>query len=139
MANFSYVPVQPLQNETVYFSSDLATPFGRIIRCEWDFGDATASSGVTGGLAFDGSDDYVEVADGQGLDFDAAMTIEFWVKLGNTSQKVVLIGKPQSYQVLFNAGRGYFEMYDGKEYHGSSYSPETIGNDWMHAIVVFFI
>ncbi len=69
----------------------------------WTTGNAAANTGSA--LKFDGSNDYVDVADATSLE-PSALTISFWLKL-NTIPDMGILGKQFPLDVIWNITNGY--------------------------------
>lgn len=138
IANFTYYPYNPDINDSILFTSNLTMPYGRIIKCIWDFGDGNKSIGETNGLEFDGFDDYVEIKDNPSLDIIGSVTIEMWIKPKIESKTFGLIGKPYSYQIWCSNNRFFFGVFNGSSYYGSGYSKTKATNEnWTHVVGIF--
>ena len=81
--------------------------------------------GANNALSFDGTDDYVLVADNASLDLNSSMTLEFWLKLSGTTGKEVLSKTnadddenfriyidPSLDQIYFDYGNKYAQTHD---------------------------
>lgn len=137
-ANFTYLPDNPDINDTIYFTSNFTTPYGRITMWEWDFGDGNISYGETTGLEFDGIDDYVEIHDNPSLDVTDSITLEMWVKPKIKSQKMVLTGKRGAYQIWRSNNTWYFGVFNESGYHGSGYSSTAVPTEeWVHVVGIY--
>lgn len=137
-ANFTYSPDNPDMNDTIYFTSNFTTSYGRIVTWEWDFGDGTIGYGETTGLGFDGIDDYVEIQDNPSLDISDSVTLEMWIKPKIKSQKMVALGKQGAYQIWCSNNRWYFGVFNESGYHGSGYSSTAVSTEkWTHIVGIY--
>jgi hypothetical protein len=100
----------------------------------------------TGGLKFDGVDDYVEVPDSLSLRLPTEFTAMVWVKaLFSPGQNPIVVNKgsnnPKStnYAILQTTGNT-FDAYVGK-YDGSAFATARFGslplNEWHHLAMTF--
>ena len=75
-ANFTYYPINPIENELIYFTDTSNDSDGTIVNWSWDFGDENISYGDRA-LNFDGTDDYIET---DGMYLNGSRTFEIWIK-----------------------------------------------------------
>ncbi|KPJ78044.1 MAG: hypothetical protein AMJ54_05645 [Deltaproteobacteria bacterium SG8_13] len=102
---------------------------------------------IADGQVFDGSSDYIQVADDTSLDIAAEMTIEAWIRLPNVSSDQKIAGKtgpapPPYYGYLLGveAGQLYPEIWDSSGTAGGHYtfSAGSISpNEWTHVAVTW--
>ncbi|MCK5559128.1 MAG: LamG domain-containing protein, partial [Thermoplasmata archaeon] len=77
---------------------------------------------IESGLKFDGTDDFIEVADSNSLDLTGDITIEAWVKLDSMNTDMIIIEKgqpktaPRNYQASILSGKFHFVFYNGAYY-----------------------
>ncbi|NCC50259.1 MAG: PKD domain-containing protein [Spartobacteria bacterium] len=109
---------------------------GTIVDATWDTGHAGAA------LAFDGSGDYVEIADSPVLDLTETVTLSAWVKLDSYPTQYSLIATKgnnssiRNYAMyVMNDGRIHLSFYNGAYYSRSSASAFTLG-EWHHVVGV---
>jgi hypothetical protein len=138
MANFTYYPTNPTVNDTIYFNSTSTTPYGVIIKYNWDFGDENTSEGHTTELKFDGINDYAEIDDDPSLDIINEITVDFWVKPKLQNQQMVVLGKQSSYQFWCSENKWYFGVYNESGIHSSGYSlTRSPVDEWTHVLGLF--
>ncbi|MCD4734740.1 MAG: Ig-like domain-containing protein, partial [Bacteroidales bacterium] len=104
----------------------------------WDFGigEIYGSAGTT--LNFDGSDDYVEIADDDSLDLTMNYTIEAWIKPASFGHLDGIISKYQS-----SGAHGYYlrflsaSPYSGISFDGMSTASGILTTgEWYHIVGV---
>ena len=79
VADFSYWPLRPTTQDTIYFTDQSSDPDGRVIRWEWDFGDGTGSELQTPSHRYADDGRYVvrlTVTDDRGATDEVSQTIE---------------------------------------------------------------
>ncbi len=88
-------------------------------------------------MEFDGSNDYVSVADDNSLDLSSAMTIEFWIYLDEDAGKDVLSKSnddaDENFRIYINqsANQIYFYYGDGDDYTQTTAFTLNL-NSWYH-------
>ncbi|MBT9315774.1 Calx-beta domain-containing protein [Leptothoe spongobia] len=97
---------------------------------------------VNGGLAFDGSDDFVDIADDDVLDIGAKdFSISLWVRIQPDSEGTILdkrvatSGPLQGYVLTHNNGQLGFQMADGTNVVNYQSNGAIVDLDW-HQITV---
>ena len=104
-------------------------------------GTAQAYNKWTGGafghcMAFNGTNDYVSVADSASLDGMANITIAFWGKASTFSDNAYPVGKRASYEFLANGGKLKAGVNSGDWVYATTATSITTGV-WFHATVTY--
>jgi len=107
------------------------------------FTSTTAGFSTGDSLSFDGTDDYVTVADSTSLDV-TAITIALWIKAGSVSSTQYLVAKwlptgdNRAYSLFLNGSTVVFETsFDGSTYNTLNSSTSLIASTWYHIAVTF--
>ncbi len=139
-SNFTYLPDQPTPQDTINFTGNFTSPFGRIVRWEWDFGDGNTSHGETIGLEFDGIDDYISIFNTPSLEIIDTITLEAWFKLNSdpncdtNNNYRWLITKVGSWSIILEQNRQptWSVKVDGESYRWFSSTPIWPIEEWVH-------
>ncbi len=110
---------------------------------------ATATSGWTNGgkfsraLSFDGSNDYISVADNNSLDFTGDMTVSFWAYPGSSqADYATILSKHNSSSTAYtieqysnSTNQYYFSWGGGSFYCGAATDVVTLtASTWQHVV-----
>ena len=92
----------------------------------------------TGGLRFDGVDDYVSVSDSPSLkNFPNGISITAFVKRDRLGSSMV-VGKNNSYLLGFSSDLIYFNAYDGSAWYAATFSTTSVADFAWHHIAATF-
>jgi len=98
---------------------------------------ATGYTGVANtAMTFNGTSDYVSVADSASLDGMANITIAFWGKASTFSDNAYPVGKRASYEFLANGGKLKAGVNSGDWVYATTATSITTGV-WFHATVTY--
>lgn len=101
-------------------------------------GIASASPGmIDDALFFDGTDDYIKIADDPGLDVVAGLTIALWLRPAALTNSTTLVSKDGAYELDFNrAGARVYSLRLGNAQRGRGLTPLTL-DAWQHVAVTW--
>lgn len=116
----------------------------------WNFATCGASTGWNGAgtganpyrLTFDGTDDYVQIADNNALDFTTTFTMEAWVSPANAGVNGNILEKANavadySYLLWYESNRFQGWVRIGGSDVGGAMNHVFVANNWYHAVVTF--
>ena len=121
-------------NNTGYFATAASSP-------AWTSGNPSKISGQASGgaLSFDGTNDYVIVADSNSLDITDAVTISAWVKPISWPIDLMRVVYKQSYSMHWrnnNTYGGFFWWSDDTSDYFDSTTQLALGN-WYHIAITY--
>jgi len=116
--------------------------------------DATSAGSMTSGdlvdaishngYDFDGSDDYLSIADDASLDLTADISVSLWIKdtgsAGTTSMYAKRDGSPTNYGINYNpAGSIFVYFYDGGAFRfiSDTWSNHFTSDTWHHVVATY--
>lgn len=104
--------------------------------CSSGNGDEMWNDGTTGkrnaSLGFDGSDDYVTIADDNALDLTNGLSISAWVKTDAEAASNVIVSKGTSYEMGINADGDIYWVGGSSEDDASA---QVLNGTWHHVVI----